>query len=226
MMRQLLWKDYRLNRMALALIAGVMAVIYGLGVMTQLHATWPVMPEAQDWGAMLVTHGTVALYVTILFAALLGGNAIACERADRSAHFLASLPATKAQIVASKLIVAACATAITWAWILLSVFVLAAWLTSAPAQFLGGVTARGAASLCVLTFGVGWLASAILESAIFPVIAGISAPIVVGFAMLLICDMLGIPRSEMSRYAEGACLWTGLIAIVIGTWSFVRRVEP
>ena len=50
----------------------------------------------------------------VVVAAMLGGNAIACERSDRSAHFLAYLPPTKTQILASKFLVAAGALAVLW----------------------------------------------------------------------------------------------------------------
>ena len=51
--------------------------------------------DGEEWGDMLVAYGSVALYMTFIVTALLGGHAIACERADRSAHFLAYLPPTK-----------------------------------------------------------------------------------------------------------------------------------
>jgi ABC-type transport system involved in multi-copper enzyme maturation permease subunit len=225
MMRQLLWKDYRLNGTVLLIIAIIVFGIYGIGIATQVHSSWPHMPSTVDWGDMLVSYGTVALYLTIFFAALLGGNAIAAERADRSAHFLAYLPPTKTQILASKFIVSFCAMLVVWVLILLSLRV-AGWLSGQPVELSSGVTARGALDLCILTFGMGWLASASLQTAIFPIIIAISSPIALSFAIVLVCDLLGIPRFQMGPYAEHASIWTGLVAFALGTWNYFHRIEP
>jgi ABC-type transport system involved in multi-copper enzyme maturation permease subunit len=225
MMRQLLWKDYRLNGTVLLVIGIIMAVIYGIGIATQVHSSWPHMPSAADWAGMLVSYGTVALYLTIFFAALLGGNAIAAERADRSAHFLAYLPPTKTQILASKVLVALAAMVLVWSFILLSLRA-SGWMTGQPVELSSGVTARGALDLCILTFGVGWLASASLESAIFPVILAIVSPIALSFAVVLACDLLGLPRFRMGPYAEQASVWTGFVAFALGTWNYYHRIEP
>src|SRR5437660_12005022 len=102
-MKGLLWKDYRLNRGLLLL--GVVAVtgVYLAGLSAEVSHTWPEMPASNAWADAIYSYGHMALSVMPFLAALLGGNAIACERADRSAHFLAYLPPTKTQILASKL---------------------------------------------------------------------------------------------------------------------------
>ena len=106
-MRALLWKDYRLNRSLLILQAALLILIYVIGIVTQIVAVWPNKPTANDWAGTLVSYGSLTMYLTFCFTGLLGGHAIACERGDRSAHFLACLPPTRMQILASKLIIAA-----------------------------------------------------------------------------------------------------------------------
>ena len=105
-MKSLIWKDYRLSRSLLLLCAAVWVLLYLVGIGTQLATTWPQLPSLDDWAGMLHSYGTVWLYITMCFAGLFGGHAIACERGDRSANFLACLPPTKWQILTSKFVVA------------------------------------------------------------------------------------------------------------------------
>ena len=225
-MRQLIWKDYRLTRPVLIVAFAVFVAIYGLGAAIEIQGSWPKLPSAAQWGSMLVAYGTIALYMTFIVTALLGGHAIACERADRSAHFLAYLPPTKLMIISSKLIVAAAATAVMFGWIVLTACVLAPRLGAASAEFTGGLTVRGAAMTCVLTFGVGWLASAKFDSALVPIILAVASPVVVTLALLTLARVLDIPNFEMAARAGPTCLWLGVIAFAAGTWLYARRVEP
>ena len=106
-MKALLWKDYRLNRGVLLLGVVGMAGVYVVGLVVEVGYTWPALPAAETWAGAICSYGHLALGGVSYVAAMLGGNAIACERSDRSAHFLAYLPPTKAQILASKFLVAA-----------------------------------------------------------------------------------------------------------------------
>jgi ABC-type transport system involved in multi-copper enzyme maturation permease subunit len=228
MMKQLLWKDYRLARPLLILGAAVLVTIYGLGALVEIKSAWPSTPTAKAWGTMLVAQGTVALYLSCCITGLLGGHAIACERADRSAHFLAYLPPTKTQILASKFIIAACASAVMWGWLLLSVYVIAPRLGGTPGQsgFGAMISAPAAASLCALTFGVGWLASARLESTTVPILLALTSPVVVSLLLLAALDLLGLPRARMTDWSIPACFAAGTAAFAAGTWTYYARVEP
>jgi ABC-type transport system involved in multi-copper enzyme maturation permease subunit len=226
-MRSLLWKDYRLARPLLVFAVSVLGIIYLLGAAMEIKSSWPRLPEAKSWGGMLVAYGTVALYLSGCITGLLGGHAIACERADRTAHFLAYLPPTKTRILASKLIVAGVAIAILWAWLLVSVRVMAPRLTGESTDFNSTMfSATGGLQMCALTFGVGWLASAVCESTLVPIILALSSPVVVGLAVLTVCDLLGIPRFEMGKFSGPLSACIGAIAFVLGTWRYYKRVEP
>jgi ABC-type transport system involved in multi-copper enzyme maturation permease subunit len=225
-MRVLLWKDYRLNRPLLIAQAALLLLIYLTGVVTQIVAAWPNTPTANDWAGMLLSYGTVALYLTFCFTGLLGGNAIACERGDRSALFLASLPPTRMQILASKLIVAGIATTLLWGWILLSLYVVGRRPGSEPSDLHNSMAGTGAASLCVLTFGVGWLCSASMEKTLLPIVMALVSPIVVTVLLLLIAFVLRIPNVQISGWSNPICIGLGLVAFLVGTWTYCRREEP
>ena len=55
-----------------------------------------------------------SLIISQLAIALIGGNAIAGERADRSAEFLCSLPITRKRILASKLLISLAIILVIW----------------------------------------------------------------------------------------------------------------
>ena len=63
-----------------------------------------------DWIATAV----LSTAASILTLTLLGGYAIACERADRSAEFLAYQPIPRSKILASKLVWPIAAAVVIW----------------------------------------------------------------------------------------------------------------
>jgi ABC-type transport system involved in multi-copper enzyme maturation permease subunit len=225
-MISLLWKDYRLNRPLLILCATVCGLLYLVGVGTQIAATWPGLPSSNDWAGMLVSYGAVAMYLTICFAGLFGGHAIACERGDRTAHFLACLPPTKLQILASKFIVSAGATVGLWGWVLLTRYMIPSALGRQLPASDEIVTGPGVASVCVLTFGVGWAASAILGKSTIPILVALISPVVVSIGLILVGTMFRIPQVRVSEWSNLVSLGTGLLALFAGTWYYCRRIEP
>lgn len=226
-MRQLLWKDYRLNRGLLFLGAFALAGVFVVGLIVEVGYTWPEMPTAKVWADGLHSYGHLALSITPFIAALLGGNAVACERADRSAHFLAYLPPTKSQIVTSKLLLAASALAIFWGVILVATMVIAPLVSPEPTNFLYMVTGPWAAAAgCACTFGVGWLGSVFLEKPVAPVLAALVSPFVLGYVLFLFSAVTGISRFDVLEWSGGVSLAIGIIACVAGCWYYFRRVEP
>ena len=226
-MKSLIWKDYRLSRSLLLLVAVTWVLLYLVGVGAQLASTWPQPPSLGDWAEMLHAYGTVWLYLTMCFAGLLGGHAIACERSDRSANFLACLPPTKRQILTSKLIVAIATLLAMWGWALLSVYCIAAGLSHEP---VGGdrqfVTLPGIASICVLTFGVGWMASAIFEKTTLPILLALLSPVAVSVVLILLGSLLSVSMVRVSDWTNPVCFVLGAAALAAGTWHYCRRVEP
>ncbi len=121
-MRWLLWKDYRHNRLivftALALLLGPHLV--GVGILTV--GRWvktdtrngQAVYWAPKWHDVLGGTSCYSLFICQLAAALIGGNAIAGERVDRSAEFLYSMPIRRSRLLASKLLLALAMAAAIW----------------------------------------------------------------------------------------------------------------
>ena len=226
-MRQLLWKDYRLNRGLLVLSVVGLAGVYVAGLTVEFSHTWPAIPAPQAWADGVYSYGHLSLSVMPFIAALLAGNAIACERADRSAHFLAYLPPTKLRIVASKVIVVASAVAVFCCGNLLLMYAVAPRLAEDPADFMY-MMGSPAATLagCLFTFGIGWLGSACLEKPTIPVLAALASPIVLAMILTTLAALLGISRFELVEWSPIIGLWVGIAAFCAGTWCYFRRVEP
>ena len=227
-MKGLIWKDYRLNRSLLILGATTLVGLYVAGFAIEVSHTWPAMPPPKVFADALFSYGHLALGLTPFLTALLGGNAIACERAERSAHFLAYLPPAKWQILASKLIVALVATGFFWGVILLLTYGIAPLISSKPINFLNSMSGSpwGVVSGCILTFGVGWLGSACLESATIPAILALAAPFMFGLGLYAIAAMFAVSRFELMEWSGIAGFGCGACAFAAGTWCYLRRVEP
>jgi ABC-type transport system involved in multi-copper enzyme maturation permease subunit len=226
-MRGLLWKDYRLNRGLLLLGLVALIGVYVVGLGAEVSHTWPALPALDTLADTICSFGHLALSVMPFLAALLGGNAIACERSDRSAHFLAYLPPTKVQLLASKFLVAACALAVFWCANAVLIYVIAPLLHPEPTNFMYVLgTPAAAIAGCVLTFGVGWLASACLEKPTLPVLVALVFPFVLGYGLFLFAGLAGLSRFDVLPWAGTVGLSIGVAAFLTGTWCYFRRVEP
>ena len=149
----------------------------------EVAANWPQFPSMNDWREMFGFYGILAQFLTICIAVLLGGNAIACERSDRSANFLAFLPPTKLQILTSKFVVAICAISAVWAWALVCLHLIVPQHDAEFAQAYGPLAPHWSAATCVLAFGVGWLASACMEKPFAPIFLGLVSPVLVQLSL-------------------------------------------
>ena len=87
-MKMLLWKDFRLSR--LPIVAGVIFI-----VIPYLFLLVRGVSFRDVWAASVIG--------SQFTMAILAGNIIACERADRTAAFLAYQGASRKMIIASKL---------------------------------------------------------------------------------------------------------------------------
>jgi len=226
-MKKLLWKDYRLNRGLIILGAAALAGVHIVGAAIEISNTWPSMPAAKVWADALTSYAHLAFSLTPFIAAVLGGNAICCERAERSAHFLAYLPPKKVQILLSKLGVGLGALAVYWIVTGLLMCVVAPLIHPLPVNFLYMVTApESAIAGCILTFGVGWLGSAWLEKPTFPVLSALACPFVLGFGMTTMALILGVSRFDVLEWTGTVCWSLGVIAFAAGTALYLQRVEP
>jgi ABC-type transport system involved in multi-copper enzyme maturation permease subunit len=211
-MNWLLWREYRRNRWILA--GG--AVVLLLPFLNALGAD-----ESEERLALFVGYSIFCS----LTVAMLAGNAIAAERADRSAEFLDCLLLGRWRLLASKLFLSLIAITVIWGVYLLS-------LIAGMARFVDlgsfGIT-------LLVTFAVSWLVSSLQSSAAFAVASGFAAPMLI-FICMLVSKFHGIPQpfhAATSDDIAGLAVWYAMICLPVavvcfsvGTLRFLRRGEP
>jgi ABC-type transport system involved in multi-copper enzyme maturation permease subunit len=226
-MKALLWKDCRVNR--LVLVIGLMALVGPplVGMAMNLYSLWRYEMLARPWPMLFVIVGVTSLALSLLTVALLGGNAIACERMDRSAEFLAYLPPTRLAIIISKAILAIGTALFIWACNLALVYgvaPLSGTLTDDVIR-LRADAVPDLTFMAVFLFGVAWLASSFLDSPAIATGIGIAGPIAVFFVVSLLHYHFHF-QIEAHFWYRVLCVTLGVLGFAIGTGYFLRRVEP
>ncbi len=219
-MKTLLWKDFRQNAriliavvvlLLLPYVAAVLLTVVSLLTATDDGGTIPY----GGWSEVLHNASRISLGLWVVTCAFIAGNAVAGERADRSAEFVACLPVTRRSAVASKAILAIGAC-LLFALAHLTVF-LATDLRfrdwSGEAFVIIGLTGW-------FIFGVSWLFSALLNSPSIAAASGLGGAMVFGGVMALAVNAtdaaLGVVVSVfpmfifLSIFIGGACFVGGV----------------
>lgn len=232
-MTWLVWKDFRLNRLIFIVAAVLFVLPYVIPAVVTWYQTGTLFPK----NAMNLRNGPAvscfwSLGLLQLTMALAGGNAIACERMDRSAEFLAYLPISRGRILASKLLVAVGLIAMVW----LPNLAVIVSLAGHPAVLVDKrfLVMFGLMATTGLTFFcVAWFFSAILHSPTFSVCLGMLPPLIVGMciATSMATQFHGSGRTAQifGWYRDlylGICLSLAAICFAGGTFCYLRRVEP
>jgi hypothetical protein len=226
MLRALFWKDVRVNRLPLltgvVLLVGPFFLAVAAGSFNQPAST------AATWGGILALGSIYSLACSQLTLAVLAGNLIAVERADRSAEFLGYLPPSKVQILLSKSALLIGTGVVITAVNLVTALVAHSLIGSATRASLGtslldfsqiSLVGVGAA-------GVGWAASAKLETTGAPVLFAIATPIIVPGAFYLAYFAFDWPIHELSATTILlTCGLVGAVFFVVGWVYYLRRVE-
>ena len=226
-MKWLVWKEYRANRLVLIVGAALALAPY----LILLGLLWgPLRRGAAELSWLLACAAVYSAGISQLTLALLGGNVIAGERADRSAEFLAYLPISRARALAAKLTLVASTAALIWIPNL-----LIAWLASAcipekmrslyTVELIGRAIPHAAITGAVF-FSVAWLLSSILESPTFSVCGGLITPVLIMSAVYMVCWPFGIPEDVLGSWWLGISLVLAPACFVAGTAYYLRRVEP
>ena len=228
-MKALLWKDYRQNRRILVGVAIMLLIPYVFVTVGELGTRlWHVYPS-KNLTELIGEASILSLFLTVLAIGFLGGNAIAGERVDRSAEFVAYLPIARRPAIASKAIVALSACLAFWL-VNASVGCVTSWMVSD--RFLevvfdiASTTALGS----VLIFGASWLFSSFMSSPPIATMMGLATVVVYAVTMGLIDQArgLGTAGMEPSYFVLCAvlCVVLGIACFVAGVLHYVRRIEP
>ncbi len=215
-MNWLLWKEYRLQR--LVLVVGLLLLV--LPYSYPLLATVFEEPTLGAWQAVPV----FSLICSILTLSLLGGNAIASERFDRSAEFQAYQPVSRRTIVLSKLAFPLTTMIVVWGANLGAFLLANRWTTTLHLEPFLGLGLFALAGLCA--FGVAWLVSSLQNSPTFAAAAGILAPSALASCISFLSWLTPIEEIHaVIGFALSATL-LGLLGLIGGVSYYLRRVEP
>lgn len=227
-MKALLWKEYRQHRQLMVASAIILSAPYLVVLLVGLFATikyGPQQPAA--WEHNFAVSGAIALAACVLLAAFFGGNAIAGERGDRSAEFVAYLPISRSSTIVCKAIIAigACVIMLT---INSSVVTLcASALSTEPSvEYYPGGMVLATWIAAALVFSVAWGVSSVVTRPATAAATGLGALLILIFASLLIEEALG-PKADQATpvWYTVSCLVFGATGIT-GTAYYLHRLEP
>jgi len=214
--RWLLWKEYRQHRTILFITLLLATAPY---VLAALSAGWS---HVWDMGSLS------SLMLSQLAFALIGGTLIAGERADRSAEFQTYLPIPRRRLWGVKLCLPLAIAA-------------AIWFLNAPPILWSGTfrplfTREGLTIFAMIAtaglnlFCCAWLLSSVIKSSAISVCGGLTVSWL-SFSIDVLAARhychLKIDPGEMGYAVILVFLLAeSLICFAIGSWFFLRRVEP
>jgi ABC-type transport system involved in multi-copper enzyme maturation permease subunit len=234
-MRNLLWKDFWQNSRVMLAVGIVAAIPYAvvLVIMAGEVVAHPSnltahLPSQADLIDAIKGASAVSLGLCILMAAFIGGNAIAGERADRSAEFAAGLPIPRGKALASKAMVAVVPCMAMWA------INAAVWLIGRQIDLHAGTNGKGD-DLLVLPFCLlglvamlclSWLFSSLGKSPAIAAAAAIGTAASLYIALAVLAGSKGLPDGFLLVWLPIAGSIMSLLAFVAGEEISRRRVEP
>jgi len=227
MLKALLWKDFRVNGMPL--LVGLLLLLLPLGVGAALNGIgyWRYGVWGESWPSLVARMGVLSLGFSLVTFAMVPGNAIAGERADRSAEFLAYLPPPRWANIASKGFIALLALFVVWAVNAACMWVIAPALGEVPedsAVFVQELLPAFGA-LSVSMFGAAWLGSSFLPSPVYATGVGFAAP------LILLCGLSvgehGLGHAGWIQHGFiPASIVLGALCFFAGIACYLRRIQP
>ena len=229
-MKSLLWKDYRINR--LLLIFGFTVCIGPWIIAIARHIQLCMRGEGVWWGPEpWVSTASISLGLSLFTFAMLGGNAIAAERSDRSAEFLAYMPVSRWSILTSKSLIALTPVAAIWMVNLAFLFWVAPRLADgvSAAEIVLRPEVRESfdvfGGISILLIGAGWFWSSVLTS--HGLATGMSvvtlAAVVMGFIGLV--EGCGL-ENVIEKWFVSVSVVVGIGGYMAGCAHYLRQLEP
>jgi ABC-type transport system involved in multi-copper enzyme maturation permease subunit len=228
----LFWKDYRQNRRLLVacglflLFPYVLMLAFGVAELVGLVDIG--VRHGQGWIGLVHAAGFVSVAFSVLAAAFIGGNAVAAERADRSAEFAAYVPIPRRSAMTSKAILAFCACLLVWAINTLIHCRTAAMLNHAYGHNVHFVyeTVPFTAATTLLLFCVSWMFSSFLKSPAIAAASGLAVAVAFAGTLAVIADARNIDKEVIRHAYLASCLFLGVLSFLAGALYSLRRVEP
>jgi ABC-type transport system involved in multi-copper enzyme maturation permease subunit len=230
-MKWLFWKDFRLNWLIVIMALFVVVVPHLIAVSVTCYAKLHNYNDGSAYfSKTLLLSAYASLAISSIVFAFMGGNAIACERSDRSAEFLAYLPISRGKIVASKLLVALSIGGFIWI-INFSIFWLC--LFSFPSDNSGplpmklfAVMTGGFLTAGMTFFCVAWFFSSLMQSPAISAGIGMFTIILLAYAFVFIAHFFVGDENITIIWPVGLAIALSSASFVGGTWYYLRRVEP
>ena len=225
-MKWLVWKEFGQNR-PIMIAAGILLIVPHLVVL--IYGLLCEDPSTARVPEAIVLSVAYSIVLSQLTLALLGGNAIASERADRSAEFLFYLPLSRTRILAGKMTLAIIVALLIWGVNLLILHLAfpSIWRSDAGGAIMIRRTLLGAVLTGAVMYSAGWLLSTRWETPTFPICGGLAAPFVVLLAILTATWAGEYQFHEVAwPWYQRVCPIVAVLAFLAGTWSYLRRVEP
>ena len=232
-MRWLLWKDFRQNLpivyagLVFLVVPHLVAVYAACAAAPDQAADAPRVTfrvaVARDWQEYFTMSGVFSLVVSQLFIAAAGGNAMAAERADRSAEFLFSLPIARGKLLASKLVVAIAIAVAPW---LLNLLILSCVGGGLRIAF-DRPTLLDLVVVGVTFFCVAWCLSSFLASPAYAALGGLLVPLLVVLGVGQFGRLFGLEHADAWQlWGRGTCKAISFALFPVGTWHYLLRAEP
>ncbi len=225
-MKALLWKDYRQNRSFLVAAGAFLLLPYAfvvlIGVVELLaddHSS------GVGWAQYFAGASLASLFISLMLSAFVAGNAVAGERADRSAEFAAILPISRRSGIISKALLAI--TACVFMWLANGfVFYLATCVKGVGRTPITDDFVPVLAATTVFTFGVSWLVSTLVSRPATAAVSGLGSVAILWMALLILEEAWNIDADLFAVLYPLLCLMLGIGCFVAGVVYYLRRVEP
>jgi hypothetical protein len=228
-MKSLLWKEFHLN--ASILIMGLILLVAPYLVVSIVFLRSGFNSDLSAvtfWSIVLETSSYFSIFCAQFTISILGAYIIACERADRSAEFLAYLPPSREEILLAKGLLIAGFASIAWL-INLLIMTVARSLRDEPLSFINDLPYLSTIAVHGLLWsGVGWLMSSFSRAPAHAIILAFPSPIIVFFLLTTFSYLVGAPSDmySFSRWYNISCFVVAQISFAAGAIYYIHRVDP
>jgi ABC-type transport system involved in multi-copper enzyme maturation permease subunit len=231
MMRTLLWKDLKLQRMVL--VASVIFYLLPAVVALVMWAAGNLEPDVSKsvvWAFRDIVGNsfTIGVFMLVLTNTALASVAAARERRERSAEFLGAMPVPRGMVVASRLL--AMLINVVGCYV---VGFAASWLVVPAKDVNDNASDAFWAVLAVMTSMVGfaWLVGSVARSEVIATAGALGITVVIALTSESAIEWLNkqqvrVPTAGSEKVTLVVLAVGGVLALVVGVVVALRRKTP